>query len=662
MFSQVSNQHQFISEKRILLESSASILKEEFIGLNTVIDRIIESISAWYLFPNMQMRPVIVNLWGMTGVGKTALVKRLIELLDMKKQFYRFDLGQKSNNEWVIKNNLIKVFDCYANQPNILVFDEFQHARTLDGNGDEAEQVSSRIVWEILDSGTFTAIGSSQEYLEVNKLANRLDSLLEKGLQVVDGVVKTDRTRLLQEFSSTNNMYQSLLIDDSQPLYFVPRYFVKTIYEVGRSLFKSVSDVHIQLDQLDGLGTVHFLRKILDSAELEKTIDCRKSLIFVIGNLDDVYHMTGSVSADIDADDFHQESLKITVSEIKNALGNRFRAEQIARLGNTHIIYPAISKESYQKIIEKELLSICYRMKLEIGIDINFDKSVADVIYKEAVFPAQGVRPIFTTINTMISSTLGKLAEKIFSIDSKPKEIHARVIDNQLCYNSGINLLLRLPLHLVLEELRKPKCNDLQAIIAVHESGHAIIEMAMFGSIPSYIFSVTADANAKGMVSSSPRSNYHSRQDMILECAFMLGGYAAEEMMFGRDLVTSGAANDISKATTFVGRLLRLAGLGSFQAIILPEQKENSFTYFDRSGQTNDEILDILTRGMKQAKKILKREKLLLEKMSLYLSDHTMLSKIKINEMTCKYGSKYLTKRLISNESTGIYRRMLHSK
>jgi len=58
-----------IIKKRDLLTQASIILKKEFFGMDSAIDQIIESISSWYFFPHMQERPVVLNLWGMTGVG-----------------------------------------------------------------------------------------------------------------------------------------------------------------------------------------------------------------------------------------------------------------------------------------------------------------------------------------------------------------------------------------------------------------------------------------------------------------------------------------------------------------------------------------------------------------------------------------------------------------
>jgi Cdc6-like AAA superfamily ATPase len=64
-----------VLQSKVELAAVKSALKEEFIGLDPVIDEIVTLVSPWYVFPEYQTRPVIINLWGMTGTGKTALLR-----------------------------------------------------------------------------------------------------------------------------------------------------------------------------------------------------------------------------------------------------------------------------------------------------------------------------------------------------------------------------------------------------------------------------------------------------------------------------------------------------------------------------------------------------------------------------------------------------------
>ena len=66
------------------------------------------------------------------------------------------------------------------------------------------------------------------------------------------------------------------------------------------------------------------------------------------GNLDESFSMSSDCEeSGIDADVFHDFSLKINILTIKKALKLRFKPEQIARLGNMHVIYPSLSKKTY---------------------------------------------------------------------------------------------------------------------------------------------------------------------------------------------------------------------------------------------------------------------------------------------------------------------------
>ena len=51
-----------IKSKREKLEEVKLALKEKFIGIDDVIDKIIDNISLWYLTPELQFRPLIVSL------------------------------------------------------------------------------------------------------------------------------------------------------------------------------------------------------------------------------------------------------------------------------------------------------------------------------------------------------------------------------------------------------------------------------------------------------------------------------------------------------------------------------------------------------------------------------------------------------------------------
>ncbi len=83
------------NEKREILENARTVLMLEFIGIDRIIDEVVDNVSSLYILSNMQEKPFVINFWGITGVGKTSMVSRLVELINIKNKYFRFDLGEK---------------------------------------------------------------------------------------------------------------------------------------------------------------------------------------------------------------------------------------------------------------------------------------------------------------------------------------------------------------------------------------------------------------------------------------------------------------------------------------------------------------------------------------------------------------------------------------
>jgi cell division protease FtsH len=97
---------------------------------------------------------------------------------------------------------------------------------------------------------------------------------------------------------------------------------------------------------------------------MPKKIDCSKGLVFVLGNLDEAYGIHDDISPDVEADMFRSITEDIGITEVKTALQERFRNEQIGRFGNNIITYPSLSKKNFQDIIEKEVSRIFDKFNL----------------------------------------------------------------------------------------------------------------------------------------------------------------------------------------------------------------------------------------------------------------------------------------------------------
>jgi len=87
-----------ISVRKKVLDKASINLKKHFVGIDHIIDGVMKNIEAWYVLPEILTRPVILNLWGLTGVGKTDLVRRLVKELSFQDRFLELQLVNKGGS------------------------------------------------------------------------------------------------------------------------------------------------------------------------------------------------------------------------------------------------------------------------------------------------------------------------------------------------------------------------------------------------------------------------------------------------------------------------------------------------------------------------------------------------------------------------------------
>src|SRR5210317_654824 len=89
-----------IKAKQKRLKHASKELKKHFVGIDNIIDHVIKDIETWYVMPELLTRPVIICLWGLTGTGKTDLVRRLVKLLKFHDRFCEVELVNKGSNSY----------------------------------------------------------------------------------------------------------------------------------------------------------------------------------------------------------------------------------------------------------------------------------------------------------------------------------------------------------------------------------------------------------------------------------------------------------------------------------------------------------------------------------------------------------------------------------
>jgi len=100
-------------------------------------------------------------------------------------------------------------------------------------------------------------------------------------------------------------------------------------------------------------------------------------------------------------------------------------------------------------------------------------------------------------------------------------------------------------------------------IIAFHEMGHALVGHLLMHTDPVHKISIVSRGMALGMTLSLPTEDRYmvSKSELTDQLAQILGGRSAEEVIFGEANITSGASDDIGKATKLARRMVTEWGM-----------------------------------------------------------------------------------------------------
>ena len=165
-------------------------------------------------------------------------------------------------------------------------------------------------------------------------------------------------------------------------------------------------------------------------------------------------------------------------------------------------------------------------------------------------------------------------------------------------------------------------------IVAYHEVGHALVAALENHSQPvSKITIVPHTTGALGYTMQMPEEEkyLHTLQELQTELRTLVGGRAAEEVVFG--VQTTGAANDIQRATALARNMVAQYGMSKALGLMAPGSVSHQYletqTYLDCSQETaalvDREVQKMLSTALEQVKELLRQHRSLLDEVSLYL-------------------------------------------
>ncbi len=179
-------------------------------------------------------------------------------------------------------------------------------------------------------------------------------------------------------------------------------------------------------------------------------------------------------------------------------------------------------------------------------------------------------------------------------------------------------------------------------LTAYHEAGHAITAINCPHSDPIHKATIIPRGRSLGLVMRLPERDRFSvtRAKLHDDLVVAMGGRAAEEMIFGYDLVTTGASSDISQATNMARNMITRWGLSDKIGAVDYGQDESTKYYSsakDFSEETakliDSETKRIIEEALTKAKKILTEKKVDLEKLAQSLLEYETLSGDEIKDL-----------------------------
>jgi hypothetical protein len=592
-----------IAVKKELLEDCKKYLKSEFIGIDGIIDELINYLQVWYLIPEILTRPIVVNLWGMTGVGKTDLIRKMVKFIEFQHRFIEIELSNIDQSNW--KSSVTQIFqdnDIHDEKPSIVLFDEIQRFNTLDQDGNPLPQTKFIDFWELLSDGRLSKKERyDTDYFMFNYFNKKKDNERKK----LKGEPLNEETAL--------NMWDA-------------------------NALKKGLNLDLSIDQITDLTEEEMVDLIVQSKKKKKIyepVNHSKTLIIISGNLDEAFKMANQTSeADVDADIFHAFTKKITFVDIKNALSRKFRPEQVARFGNIHLIYNSLKKSDFEKLIQSEINKIIKDRKEKLGIDLFIHKNINQLIYSNGVFPVQGVRPVFSSIIDILESCLNQFIftalienEKTIKIDyNSERQVIEATIDKKI---------LTIPYIGRIDKIRQSNEDSVVANISVHECGHAIAYLLLTGIAPLQLKSKIASSYAGGFT--FPHQIHETKENIVKKIKIYLAGGIAEEIVFGEQNASIGRSHDREQVTILATDYIRKYGFDDeFHAVY----SIDIYPYKFDTSVTDTDIEKMIARLVAETKELLIQNIVLLKIMSKQLATKGSLEADEIAQIAKDYKLK----------------------
>ncbi|MGH7477777.1 MAG: ATP-dependent zinc metalloprotease FtsH, partial [Longimicrobiales bacterium] len=182
-----------------------------------------------------------------------------------------------------------------------------------------------------------------------------------------------------------------------------------------------------------------------------------------------------------------------------------------------------------------------------------------------------------------------------------------------------------------------------RVLTAYHEAGHAVVALRTPGLDPLHKITIVPRGRALGVTASIPEEDRHSysRDYLLARLDMLFGGRAAEELEFGPEKITTGAANDIERATSLARRMVTQFGMSESigpmavgdaeQEVFIGRELVQRREISEQTAQTVDsEIRRLCEQAYQRGKQVLEQNRELLKRIADSLLERETLDREEI--------------------------------
>ena len=189
------------------------------------------------------------------------------------------------------------------------------------------------------------------------------------------------------------------------------------------------------------------------------------------------------------------------------------------------------------------------------------------------MFPVQGVRPVFSSIADIVESNLARFLFEAVMVGSTGLLVDYNTAASQLVATFANNTssagkkpkVVKRPYVGRLDKVRDRNVGDVVANVSVHEAGHAVAYVVLFGLAPLQLTAKVASSYASGFT--FPHDVHETKLQLLSKIKVLLAGGLAEEVVFGDENATTGRSTDREQATAITLDFVRKWGFDrEFQA------------------------------------------------------------------------------------------------